>query len=112
LTPEQIHHLLTYLPPTQDQIPRYQQLREAGEKFARAILHLCPPGPDQYDAIRKVREAVMTANAGIACHRPFSASVASAIGEAGGDPPPPERPTFERRKPRTREQLEAREDGF
>jgi len=35
--------------------------------FAQAILMDTPSGPDQTTAIRKVREAVMTANAAIAC---------------------------------------------
>jgi hypothetical protein len=35
--------------------------------FAETIIRNTPPGSDQSAAIRKVREAVMTANAAIAC---------------------------------------------
>ena len=45
----------------------YEALREAGRQFALVIIALTPPSPDQSAAIRKVREAVMTANAAIAC---------------------------------------------
>ena len=57
-----VHH-----PPYGDQAMRYTALRNAGKAFAQAILDLTPPCADQSSAIRKVREAVMTANAAIAC---------------------------------------------
>ena len=37
------------------------------KELATAILNNVPPSADQSTAIRLVREAVMTANAGIAC---------------------------------------------
>jgi len=46
---------------------RYGRLRAAGKAFAEVIVAETPPSADQSDAIRKVREAVMTANAAIAC---------------------------------------------
>lgn len=60
-------NLFSYHPPKGDQIERYQRLREAGREFAQVILDCTPPSADQSAAIRKVREAVMTANAAIAC---------------------------------------------
>lgn len=57
----------THHPPTHDQVRKYEQLREAGRNFAVVIRALCPPGADTTTAIRTVREAVMTANAAIAC---------------------------------------------
>jgi hypothetical protein len=64
---EDLNNWFTYHPPTQDQVERYQLLREAGKALAASILHCTSPGADQSAAIRKVREAVMTANAAIAC---------------------------------------------
>jgi len=61
--------LFTYHPPTPDQIARYNKLRLAARDFAVVILEETPKSADQSAAIRKVREAVMTANAAIACHR-------------------------------------------
>jgi hypothetical protein len=46
---------------------RYERLRAAGLAFARVILAETPPSADQSAAIRMAREAVMTANAAIAC---------------------------------------------
>ena len=57
----------TYHAPQPDQIEHYNALREAAKVFALAIEEHTPAGPDQTTAIRKVREAVMTANASIAC---------------------------------------------
>lgn len=56
----------TYHAPRPDQIPRYQELRDAGKQLAIAISRCCPPSADASAALRKVREAVMTANAAIA----------------------------------------------
>jgi hypothetical protein len=61
-----LEHVFTYHPPSPDTLPRYQVLRERGKALAAAIVQLCPEGVDQSAAIRKVREAVMTANAAIA----------------------------------------------
>ncbi|HEY8056389.1 MAG TPA: hypothetical protein VIE13_10825, partial [Terriglobales bacterium] len=47
--------------------PRYAQLRENALDLARAIEAYVPAGPGQTAAIEHVRQAVMCANAGIAC---------------------------------------------
>ncbi|MFB3910404.1 MAG: hypothetical protein ACE15D_18600 [Candidatus Eisenbacteria bacterium] len=64
---KRIEHWFTYHAPKPEQIGHYNALREAAKVFALAIAEHTPQGPDQTTAIRKVREAVMTANAAIAC---------------------------------------------
>jgi hypothetical protein len=63
-----IEILFTYHAPSGGQPERYVRIREAGKALARTIQAECEPGPDRTAAIRKVREAVMTANASIATH--------------------------------------------
>jgi len=72
ITAEDLRNWFVYHPPTGDQPVRYEQLRRAAHIFARTVLELVPPGADQAAAIRKIREAVMTANAAIACEPPKS----------------------------------------
>lgn len=62
----QLESLFTYHSPTEDQIAKYADLRSAALDFARVIHENVPESPDRSAAIRLVREAVMTANAGIA----------------------------------------------
>jgi hypothetical protein len=64
---EQIDHWFQYHAPVPDQLMSYQLLRESGRNLAHAIFDLCPESADKSAAIRLVREAVMTANAAIAC---------------------------------------------
>lgn len=66
LTPDALDDVFRYHPPTADQARRYEALRASARDLARLILDLTPSCSDQYVAIRKVREAVMTANAAIA----------------------------------------------
>ena len=61
-----IEELFTYHSPTDSQKVAYLAIREAGKRLARAIDHHCPAGADRTAAVRKIREAVMTANASIA----------------------------------------------
>jgi hypothetical protein len=64
---DKLQNWFTYHPPTLDDVDKYKRVRDAGLAFARVIRDDCPPGADATTAIRKVREAVMTANASIAC---------------------------------------------
>lgn len=48
---------------------KYERIRAAGKAFAQVIVAETPASADQTAAIRKVREAVFTANAAIACDR-------------------------------------------
>lgn len=54
-------------PATPADVARYERLRAAGKAFAEVIVHETPASADQSAALRHVREAVMTANAAIAC---------------------------------------------
>lgn len=67
ITQEQLQNWFTYHSPQADQPRMYQEIREAGLKLAEAIVANTPSCADQTAAVRKVREAVMTANAAIAC---------------------------------------------
>ena len=60
-------HVFTYHPPTPETLPKYEALRSAALAFARVIEANVPSSADRTVAIRKVREAVMIANAAIAC---------------------------------------------
>ena len=62
-----LDNLFTYHSPKGDQVDRYKLIRDFGCLFAYVILENTPICSDQSAAIRKVREAVMTANAAIAC---------------------------------------------
>lgn len=63
-----IEELFTYHAPTEEQNAAYLAIREKAKELARVIDANCPRGPDRTAAIRKLREAVMTANACIATH--------------------------------------------
>jgi hypothetical protein len=58
--------VFSYHAPSPEQIVQYQRIREGAKEFAKVILENTPRSADQTAAIRKVREAVMTANASIA----------------------------------------------
>jgi hypothetical protein len=53
-------------PPTPEQIERYARIRAAAKTFAGVLLENCPSSADRSTALRKVREAMMDANASIA----------------------------------------------
>jgi hypothetical protein len=61
-----IDNIFTYHPPTGDQPQRYEAIREAARTFAKILVKNTPAGADQSAAVRHLREAVFTANAGIA----------------------------------------------
>lgn len=61
--------LFTYHAPSADQQVRYQTLRDAARDFAYILVHACPESNDRTDAIRKLRECVMIANASIALEK-------------------------------------------
>jgi len=63
---EDLDDLFSYHPPTTKQRPFYREIRLQAQFLATTILSCCPPCADRSAAIRKVREAVMTANAAIA----------------------------------------------
>jgi hypothetical protein len=68
VTKEHIDVWFKYHPPQNaSQQEKYERLRDGAKAFAQIILETTPVSADQTAAIRKVREAVMTANAAIAC---------------------------------------------
>lgn len=69
LTEDELRNLFSYHAPTADQPQRYAAIREAAFQFARTVIENTPPSADQSAAIRKIREAVMTANASIALEK-------------------------------------------
>lgn len=64
---KELDNLFTYHRPTPSQVERYAAIRDQAKAFAQVVLSLTPASADQTAAIRKIREAVMTANAAIAC---------------------------------------------
>lgn len=66
LSPESvIEKIFTYQPPTPTTLPKFQAVREAGKYFAKVVAQNVPGGQDRLNAVLKIREAVMLANAGI-----------------------------------------------
>ena len=63
---EQLDELFTYHAPDDDQVPQYAKIRLAGQALCDVILECTPVCGDQRVAIRKVREAVWTANSAVA----------------------------------------------
>ena len=66
ITAAALNKMFTYHAPGGGQLERYGDIRNAGFSLAKTILKNTPASADQTAAIRKVREAVMTANAAIA----------------------------------------------
>jgi hypothetical protein len=60
-----LDHIFNFHAPTDSQHRDCDQLRASAKNFAAAIVARTPDGADQTAAVRKVREALMTANAAI-----------------------------------------------
>lgn len=67
ISPQDLDNWFTYHSPTDDQLPKYQAIRDAAKALASTIVANTPSSADQTAAVRKVREAAMTANQAIAC---------------------------------------------
>jgi hypothetical protein len=67
ITPSDLENWFSYHAPHGNQQERYVKIREASKALAYVIVESTPPSADQTAALRKLREAVMTANASIAC---------------------------------------------
>lgn len=63
---DNVDDVFSYHAPSGDDLANYQTLRESAKEFAKTILECTISCADQQAAIRKVREAVMTANAAVA----------------------------------------------
>jgi hypothetical protein len=68
MTAEDLKNVFSYHQPIGDQAERYVKIRDAAYELALVIVDCTPASADQTAAIRKLREAVMTANAAIACN--------------------------------------------
>jgi len=62
---DEIQYAFTYHPPADEQTAAMIDMRLEAKQLALLITRNCPPSPDRTIAIRKVREAVMYANASI-----------------------------------------------
>ena len=62
----ELDNVFSYHKPFGDQPQRYEAIRAKAKELATVILLATPKCADQSAAIRKLREAVMTANAAIA----------------------------------------------
>jgi hypothetical protein len=80
-----LDHIFAYHAPGISQTGRFQELRLQAKQFAKAILKCTPAGADQSAAIRKVREALMTANAAIALEQDAPAGLDQAEREQAKD---------------------------
>jgi hypothetical protein len=69
ISDEELRHWFTYHAPGPGDPEAYVEIREAGLQLARAIVKNTAMSADQTAAVRKVREAVMTANQARACDR-------------------------------------------
>jgi hypothetical protein len=66
MTAEGLNKIFTYHAPKKDQALRYEKIRRAALLFACEIVDLSPESSEQTQALHKIQEAVMWANAGIA----------------------------------------------
>lgn len=71
----ELDNLFSYHKPFGDQPERCEAIRAGARELARVILQNTPKSADQSAAIRKLREAVMTANAAIAINEQRPARV-------------------------------------
>jgi hypothetical protein len=69
LTPEEANRF-RFHPATETTGPRHDQVRELALKFAEDLTRLVPPGRHRACALTAAQEAMMWANAGIACDTP------------------------------------------
>jgi hypothetical protein len=65
---EQLPGWFTYHPPQAGQPGRYEAIRAEGRELAGMLTELCPPGVELDQALLRLRETVMWANAAIACN--------------------------------------------
>jgi hypothetical protein len=65
----ELNEQFTYHAPTAPEVARMTEIREAAKNLASIIRATVPPCADRSAAIRKIREASMTANAAIVLNR-------------------------------------------
>lgn len=67
---QEIENWFTYHAPTDEQRQKLIKVRDKAKELAYIIRENAPKCPDQTAALRKLREAVMTANAAIVIPQP------------------------------------------
>ncbi|OFV83858.1 MAG: hypothetical protein A2W26_07395 [Acidobacteria bacterium RBG_16_64_8] len=65
---KQVENSFTYHPPKEGQPERYEEIRGQAKALAIKILDSTPASREQSLALTKLQEAVMWANAAIACN--------------------------------------------
>jgi len=68
ISQEQLDNWFQYHSPNLNQTSKYNAIRIAARELARVIVECAPDSADTTAAVRKVREAVFSANAAIACY--------------------------------------------
>jgi hypothetical protein len=66
----ELDNLFSYHAPHGDQVDRYGVIRMMGRQLARVIIAYSADSEERRQALFAVRNAVMWANAGIACNEP------------------------------------------
>lgn len=69
MTKKELENVFSYHAPTEDQVKDYNTIRSEGKRLASIINELCPDSRERSLALTKIREAVMWANAAIACNQ-------------------------------------------
>lgn len=68
---KELENWFTHHPPANEGVAQvYQEIRNGGLELAKLIVDECPRSHERDEALRKVREAVMWANAAVACNLP------------------------------------------
>ncbi|ACH62178.1 hypothetical protein MYRNA_211 [Mycobacterium phage Myrna] len=65
-TDQYVDHVFSYHAPREGQPEVYETIRTHAKAFFQVINRLVPDGADKADALRSLRNCVMTANAGVA----------------------------------------------
>jgi hypothetical protein len=67
-----LENWFTHHPPANEGVAQvYQEVRNGGREFAELIVDECPLSYERDEALKKIREAVMWANAAVACNAPL-----------------------------------------
>jgi hypothetical protein len=66
ISPDELANRFTYHPPTPEQIPLYETIREGGRELAAFIVAHTPESREQSLAVTSIEAAVMWANAAVA----------------------------------------------
>lgn len=71
ISSEDIDNWFTYHAPDERQVAVYRRLRNAGGRVADLFNATVPDGVEKDNAMQALRQAIMWANAGIACGAPL-----------------------------------------